>query len=99
MASATMSHSSFANSTVRIDDFAYEDCVFTDCVLEYAGGPAPSFTRCDLLGSTRFVFVEAASNLIEFLRRFHDVGDGFRATAEGVIEYIRTPIPPQPLAH
>lgn len=99
MPSKSVSGKSFANQTLRIDDTAYSDVVFTNCTLEYSGGPHPGFSNCQFVSSP-ILFVESAERLLVFLQSFYAAGGHARGIAQGAIDFIQgQPPAPHVTAH
>ena len=59
-----ISHRTFQNATVRLDDTTFADCTFIACTLEYEGGPV-AFERTTMR-RCRYVFFGEARRTVHF---------------------------------
>ncbi|MEO6923420.1 MAG: hypothetical protein ABI142_06305 [Bryocella sp.] len=60
-----ISHHSFEDTSLSIDDKIFKDCTIVNCVLEYSGGEV-SFERTHLSGC-RYVFLGPANSTLRML--------------------------------
>ncbi|WGF89895.1 hypothetical protein [Marinivivus vitaminiproducens] len=66
----------FDRKRIEADGFRFEDCIFNECTIVYAGGDLPSFINCTF-DHCAFVFEGSASNTVELLRTWLMDTSGF----------------------
>ncbi len=74
----------YQNSKIVIDGNHFEECVFENCLLEYAGMDEVAFVNCRLV-NVNWSFVGPASNTISFLSMLRN---GFGPTGEALVETL-----------
>ena len=78
---------SFVRQEVRLDFMNYERCVFEDCVMVFSGYGTLSVTNC-VFRNVQWVFSDAASNTIQFMRALYHNNEGGKEAIEPFLKII-----------
>ncbi|AGQ94068.1 hypothetical protein M634_22470 [Vibrio parahaemolyticus O1:Kuk str. FDA_R31] len=83
------SNCTFENTTVRLDNTTYKNCVFTHCVIEYAGQGPIGLDSCTF-NDCQWTLVGAAQHTMQFLASmYHGMGDFGQQMVEATFNNIK----------
>ncbi|MCW0309093.1 MULTISPECIES: hypothetical protein [Pantoea] len=79
----------YEDTTVKLDNTAFEDCTFKNCLLIYAGTTGLSLTGCKII-NCNWKLEGPASNTIMFLKSMYkDMGPFGKQMVEATFENIK----------
>jgi hypothetical protein len=78
----------FSNTTVDLDDYVWEDCTFTDCVLRYSGVGMSILSNTNLEGC-RMELTGPALRTVQYMRELYHSGG--QEVVEAWFDQIRQP--------
>ncbi len=80
----------FQDREVHLDFNQYKNCQFIGCTLIYSAFGPVGFEGCQFIRSN-FLFADAASNMLLFLRSlYHGTGKEGQTMIKGILNDIRT---------
>ncbi len=82
-------NNTYSGVRVQLDNQSYENCTFTNCIIEYSGEGPISLVGCNFSGS-QWVFSGSAQNTINFMQiMYHNMGDFGKKMIEATFENIK----------
>lgn len=82
-------NNSYSGARVRIDNQIFKNCIFSNCVIEYAAEGPISLSGCTF-NNCQWVFVGAAQSTLNFMQTmYHSMGDFGRGMIESTFDNIK----------
>lgn len=86
----------YSGVRVSLDNQSYRDCIFQNCVIEYAGTGPISLVGCKF-NDCQWAFAGPAQNTINFMQMmYHHMGDFGKEMMEATFNNIRQQVPSSP---
>ena len=80
---------SYSGVRVSLDNQSFEKCIFTNCIIEYAGTGPISLNGCSF-NNCQWVFTGNAQNTLNFMQVMYDkMGDFGKNMIEATFENIK----------